>query len=117
MEADCDGLHHIHPSAGQRPSPVIFFYQQNLIILENSCAGIELGRLKPRLIAKQIFYLCQRKPALQAYYLGGNFPDTLKPLLVKGVFCISQSRLRNELKFFGPFQPLVFLLLFIHIFI
>ena len=107
-----DRLIYIAPAAGERPCAVRFVDEQNLSVIENRGAGINLRCLISGLVAEKLFDLFCRDVAFVGYHLGGYLSYPLVSLEVIGVVSICQPRLRETLELNGPAEPSV---LFVHI--
>ena len=102
-----DRLIDITPPAGQRPFSRAFANEQDLVLLENGCARIDLGCLIASLIAEEIFDFCERQLCLRCHHCGGNIAQFLIALKVKPVPPIMKAGLCKALDLHGPVKPLL----------
>ena len=100
-----DGLVLVHPAAGKGPQAAALLDQEDLVLPEDGGPDHQLGGLVAGLPAEEVLHPLQGEAGALGHHLGGDLPDALEPLPVKGVFGVLQSRLGQGLELPGPVRP------------
>ena len=97
----------VTPAARQAPFARALVHEQQLAVLEDGCARVDLRRLVALFVAEELADLGERQVALGGHHLGCDVAQLGIALEVEPVMAVVESGLREALDPHDPVEPLL----------